>query len=365
MFARHIIAAVLLSTILPLAGAQVPAQPAPNAPGEASTQTELRIGQLAPPLAIAKWVKGSPVATFERGKVYVVEFWAASCENCIICLPHLSELQRTYADKGVTIIGVSSMERGNTLEAVEAMVVDKSDVMEFTVAWDANGKTNDAYVKALGPMWVHGCFLIDKAGVIVFAGHPKMLQVPLKHVVAGTWDIEKGNNMLAEYGVALDAVRSAPRSNPNKALMMLSELETQFPDFVGVNKELHFDLLLRAGDTEAATTFGTKWLEAAIGTKDWQSLNYIAWWIVDPEVDRAHRDLELAMRAAAKAAELTKWKDGRILDTLARVHAWKGDFAKAIEVQEKAIEHANEQLKAVLARSLEEYHAASRRKSSR
>jgi hypothetical protein len=35
----------------------------------------LKVGDPAPTLPVAKWVKGQPVKEFEQGKVYVVEFW--------------------------------------------------------------------------------------------------------------------------------------------------------------------------------------------------------------------------------------------------------------------------------------------------
>ena len=43
------------------------------APGAAAQ--DLKLGDPAPPLAITEWVKGEPVA-LEKGKIYLVEFWA-------------------------------------------------------------------------------------------------------------------------------------------------------------------------------------------------------------------------------------------------------------------------------------------------
>ena len=46
------------------------------APAQAAVGPELGIGDAAPALSVAKWVKGSQVSNFEAGNVYLVEFWA-------------------------------------------------------------------------------------------------------------------------------------------------------------------------------------------------------------------------------------------------------------------------------------------------
>ncbi|MCP5023207.1 MAG: hypothetical protein GY930_15735 [bacterium] len=38
--------------------------------------TDLKIGDQAPALTIAEWVKGQPVDSMAAGKVYIIEFWA-------------------------------------------------------------------------------------------------------------------------------------------------------------------------------------------------------------------------------------------------------------------------------------------------
>jgi hypothetical protein len=43
---------------------------------EARDETTLGIGDPAPAMKVAEWVKGSQVSGFEAGKVYLVEFWA-------------------------------------------------------------------------------------------------------------------------------------------------------------------------------------------------------------------------------------------------------------------------------------------------
>ena len=39
----------------------------------------LGIGDPAPELKVAQWIKGSPVASLDPAQTYVVEFWATWC----------------------------------------------------------------------------------------------------------------------------------------------------------------------------------------------------------------------------------------------------------------------------------------------
>jgi tetratricopeptide (TPR) repeat protein len=85
-----------------------------------------------------------------------------------------------------------------------------------------------------------------------------------------------------------------------------------------------------------------------------QMLNNVAWFIVD-EQGLERRDLELAMKAAKRANELTDDQDGPILDTVARVYFEKGDLETALRYQRKAVEHAEQPMLQELKATLEKY----------
>src|SRR4051794_41097831 len=82
---------------------------------------KLKVSDKAPPVKVTKWLQGKEVKEFAEGKVYVMEFWATWCGPCIVMMPHMSELQAEYKDKGVTFVGFTSKDdRGNNLEKVQA-----------------------------------------------------------------------------------------------------------------------------------------------------------------------------------------------------------------------------------------------------
>ena len=127
-----------------------------------------------------------------------------------------------------------------------------------------------------------------------------------------------------------------------------------------------FQLLIeKKGDGAKACRLATKL--AQMKKDNAEVLNALAWTILDtPKVK--NRDLDVALSIAKQAAEVSKYADPSILDTLARAYYEKNDLAKAIEFQTKAVEKAkgNESLpddvKAQMKDALEKYKAAKSKK---
>ncbi len=312
MFRRLAAAAVLALT---LTGGAALAQDKPLAAGagagvESRERKLLTVGDKAPALTIKEWVKGSPVAEFQAGHTYVVEFWATWCGPCVRAFPHLSELQKQYEGK-VTFIGVTSEDPNNTLDGVKKMVAEKGDKMAYTVAWDDGRTTNKAFMDAAGERGIPCSFVVNGEGIIAYIGHPMELDPILPKVLDGTFDIK--------------GARAA-----KEAEAKAEQLTMQWQRLLSSGKEAEANKVARQLMTE--TPLG----------KNAQFLNEVAWRIVDPESRMKEKDFDLALQAAELANKLTEGKDAAILDTLAHAHAAKGDFARAVEIEREAIALADD-----------------------
>ncbi len=144
---------------------------------EKKAEPTLKVGSAAPALSASNWVKGKEVKGFEKGKVYVVEFWATWCPPCIKSIPHLTELAKSHKD--ITFIGMASSERPSKdaakderLVVVEKFVKDQGDKMEYTVAYDADRTMSKGWMEPAGQGGIPCAFIVDGEGKIAFIGNP-------------------------------------------------------------------------------------------------------------------------------------------------------------------------------------------------
>ncbi len=154
---------------------------------------QLNIGDPAPPLRVRGWIKGTPIQKFQKGNVYVLEFWATWCKPCIAAMPHLSILARKYKDR-VTVIGIDILERKTTsLKKVKHFVDSLGKRMNYNVAAEDSNFMVTGWLDASEARdeGIPRSFVINEAGMLAWIGHPKDLPEVLHKIVDNTWNIKE------------------------------------------------------------------------------------------------------------------------------------------------------------------------------
>lgn len=302
-----------------------------SAPAQAASETAAGPAAEAPALPTAaplkglEWVKGSPV-TFEKGKVYVVEFWATWCGPCKVSIPHLTEIQRTYKDKGVTVIGISNESPATIKPFVQKM----GDQMAYTVAADIEGFVQQNYMQAFNKQGIPQAFIVNGDGKIAWEGHPLDGMDPVLDLVV------KGD---------FDPVAYAKQKAEAEALQQ--QVMGWYMDY--------FRMVQAEGLTDKAKELSESFIEKAPA----DGLNAFAWNVLTV-VKEADRDKPAALIAARKAVDMTESKDPSVLDTYALALFENGKIQEAVDAQQKAVDLLNDypDAKKQMQQTLEKYQAA-------
>lgn len=319
------------------------------------------VGDSAPAIKVAKWNKGTPVKGFAPGKVYVVEFWATWCGPCKTSIPHLTDLAKKYAGK-VNFVGVSVWETdpkkpdNSYMAKVDKFVKDMGAKMDYNVAADdLSGTMAKTWMEAAGQNGIPTAFVVNQQGKIAWIGHPMDgLDEVVGKVVEGKYDIKAAQEEAAKKAkeaAAMQAQQEGIQKDMGEvmqlvqggktadALKKLDEVIAKYPAFKAPLVNFKFQTLLES-DEPAAYKFAKE-----MGDTDWkdnaQMLNQIAWTIVEAKPPVKKPDLDVALGLAQRGVDITKDSDElkpMVLDTLAFIHWKKGDKAKALEMQTKAVD---------------------------
>ncbi|MER9070591.1 TlpA family protein disulfide reductase [Mesorhizobium sp. M0902] len=151
----------------------------------------LQMGSPAPSIKMEDWLRGEPLANFQPGKVYIVEFWATWCELCMAEMLDLMRLQEKYRDSGLEVVGVAANEDAPTaVEArtkLDAWLTEKCSHLSYRIAFDHTGEMNKFWMKPSFSVGIPTSFVVDRDGHIAFIGHPMRLDEVLPKVLNGSW----------------------------------------------------------------------------------------------------------------------------------------------------------------------------------
>ncbi|MBR2649367.1 MAG: TlpA family protein disulfide reductase [Sediminibacterium sp.] len=160
----------------------------------------LNVGDKAPSLGISKWLKGDTIYKLQKGKVYVLEFWATWCKPCIASMPHLSSMAKKYKDK-ITFLAINVFEDNSISDnRVKSFVDSMGFNMDYSVAIQDSNFMETNWIHASGSSAIPTAFVINKQGEISWIGHPRDISFDsiLRNVLNDKWDILKERNKREE-----------------------------------------------------------------------------------------------------------------------------------------------------------------------
>lgn len=327
-----------------------------------SVGQDLTVGDQAPALDVEHWVsngdgKFKEVTEFEKGKVYVVEFWATWCGPCVASMPHLVELQEKHAKDGLQIISISDEDLETVEEFLERDVRDgEGTYAELTSVYclttDPDGESQKQYLRAAGENGIPTAFIVGKDGRIEWIGHPMKMDEPVEAVLNDSWDREafvaerkkaqRDQKIMQEVMSELNELMQDEDTEGALELINGKMEELESDEAKGFLRQIRMQILMMAGGEEAVKAL-TEFTEE--NKDDPMALNQMAWAIVEQDMRGEEVD-EAMINAAAKAAQVAvdgAPEDGAILDTLAHLLYMQGNLDKAIEVQKKAVEFGGDQ----------------------
>jgi thiol-disulfide isomerase/thioredoxin len=122
---------------------------------------QLNIGQSVPDVSVQNSAGQSVLLKPEKGKVYLIDFWASWCGPCRKANKKLVKLYDEYKSKNFEIIGISlDKDKNKWLNAV------KSDKLLYTQFIDAKGFDAKA-AQVFGVEALPASFLVNKDGTLV------------------------------------------------------------------------------------------------------------------------------------------------------------------------------------------------------
>ena len=127
-------------------------------------------------LSLASYSEFDAFVQKSKGKVVVVDFWATWCGPCVKKFPHLVEMHKKYADKGLVCVSISMDKAGpgEDYKAEKVLAFLKQKEATFPNFIVANPVTDEKKIEArFGDYSVIPYMVVfDKAGRRVWDSDP-------------------------------------------------------------------------------------------------------------------------------------------------------------------------------------------------
>ena len=333
---------------------------------------DLKVGDPAPASRPATMLQGEAVKDFKKGEVYVFECWASWCGPCVAAIPHLDDLHKKMARKGVVITGVNVWESERDAASAERarnFIKLQGDKISYRLALGGEAFIKD-WLEAAGVNGIPHAFVVHE-GKIAWTGHPmKLTDELLGDILTGTplavvptpieasrpqTALSPAEAELAEAQAKLDALSQA------MARQDLDAAEKALPAAAGVLppeerqemiETVEAQIAFARGDPTKAYAQLAKTVKAEFD--DAEAMNEIAWVLLTSPRFEKFPNLALAEKCAVQAVKLTKEQHPDKLDTLARLRWLQGAKAESLRLQRLAVERAAEpRMKKLLQKTLD------------
>ena len=341
---------------------------------------KLMVGDPAPPLTVSSWVQGGPITNFEKGRIYVLDFWATWCGPCKRSIPHLVKVNDKFKDK-VTVIGVDVWEPETAKVApfvqkrgdmAYSIALDQVDPMPKTMdpkkagRWvDEHGQMARGWLGASGrdKIGIPTMFIVDGDGNVAWIGEASDIDKPLEDLVAGTFDekasadqykikmahFTSGQPISKEFDAAVD------KQNWAAAIEACNKLLAIDPVLFDDSAVEKFSILLQNENKPTEAYAYAREIMAGVIKSDPDELNAVARAIIDPKAKIDNRDYDLAIQAAQQGIDVTLGSKSSLYNTLASVYFAKGDKQKAIDSIQAGMALATPDEKEILQKSLDTF----------
>ncbi len=321
----------------------------------------LKIGDPAPPIKVQTWVRGQPVAQFERGKVYVLDFWATWCGGCIIAFPHISGIAQKYQDR----VSFSSIDAGEGVierdkkedplpKVTKFLKSPYGQDLKLNVAVDGNSNAMwDAWIKPIHRVGLPTTYVIDQDGRIAWMDvNLDHLEWVLDQVLAKKWDRAKAAAIMQQKEAIFDlwlkmvASKGAEQRSLNQTILAESEkFEKHFPDrkdavaFYKFLAWIELDRSKLPAILEQMAADPRSWY---LSLSDAAGLTMQHKDLSKPTYAAAVKVLQRCMQNEYPAVN-TCGSNSTTYDRLAAAYSMAGEPANAVTSQEKAIALAKEE----------------------
>jgi hypothetical protein len=305
---------------------------------QAQPSPTLKPGEKAPPLACTRWFTMLPTMQFDRGKVYVVLFWAHWQPESVQALGRICDM--VHEKTGAEYIAVHDLDDKSSLEKVQAFCDGRRASLHCSTGFDELHATTKAWMGAAGRRELPTAFIVNRDGKVAYIGPAMWIDGPLKQVVSGDWDPAKAEPLIRELSDRRTAMlkNATPDGDAAAFLKDFDYFNTNYPMAVIDKHDVKVAALYRLGKASAAQDAAQALVHPLSVRRDAAQMVRVANTILHAPGDRSSDELSLAHHLASIADGIYESKSAETKQVIAEAWFAQGSAHFAAVEMRKAIE---------------------------